>query len=44
VRDQDEDPADPDQIWSIAAGFRIERFEEPGERDYPVPIGLRAVR
>jgi len=28
----------------LDAGFRIERFEEPGERDYPVPIGLRAVR
>jgi SAM-dependent methyltransferase len=26
----------------LDAGFRLEQFEEPGERDYPVPIALRA--
>jgi SAM-dependent methyltransferase len=28
----------------LDAGFRLERVEEPGERDYPVPLALRAVR
>jgi SAM-dependent methyltransferase len=26
------------------AGLRLERFEEVGEREYPVPVALRAVR
>jgi SAM-dependent methyltransferase len=26
----------------LDAGFVLERFEEPGEREYPVPIALRA--
>lgn len=28
----------------LDAGLRLERFEEPGEREYPVPVALRAVR
>jgi SAM-dependent methyltransferase len=28
----------------LDAGFRLERIEEPGERDYPVPLAIRAVR
>jgi SAM-dependent methyltransferase len=28
----------------LDAGFRLERFEEPGERDYPVPVAIAATR
>lgn len=28
----------------LDAGLRLERFEEPGAREYPVPIALRALR
>jgi len=28
----------------LDAGLRLERIEEPGERDYPVPLAIRAIR
>ena len=28
----------------LDAGLRLDRVEEPGERDYPVPLALRAIR
>lgn len=28
----------------LDAGLKLQRVEEPGERDYPVPLALRAVR